>query len=205
MRASNELGAWMLAAVVAGAVLGCANALENRGILATRYVDGDTGWAVGASGLVLQTRDGGKTWVRRESGVNAPLRALAVAKTSDGRYAGIAAGDHGAFLRTRDGSRWSRVDVSLSETLRSAAANRDGTLLLVSGDSGTLLRSTDYGVSWTSIPVGAANVTEVAIDTKKRLALARDDAGALWESRDGALHFELVSGTEETLAANVDH
>jgi len=204
MKASVGFGPWLLAAIVTSTAFGCSNQLDNRGTHAIRYADRDTGWAVGDSGLVLQTRDGGKSWVRLESGVNVALHALAVARASDGRYVGVVAGERGVLLRTRDGNRWSRVDTSLDESLRSAATNADGTLLLVAGDAGTLLRSTDYGVSWSSIPVGSANVTEVTFDAKSDTALARDDAGALWESRDGALRFELVSPPEEPLARNFE-
>ena len=153
----------------------------------------------------MRTADAGKTWTRQASGVTADLRALAVTVSRDGRFVGVAAGDNGALLRTSDGATWRRVDASLFETLRSAATTSDGSLLLVSGDAGTLLRSDDGGVSWTSLVVGSANVTEVTLDASGSLAVAVDDTGATWESRDRARHFECVHGTDGTLAQNVEH
>jgi photosystem II stability/assembly factor-like uncharacterized protein len=202
MRASAGFASWTLAAALAVTASACSSGIESRGVHVVRYADRDHGWAVGRMGLVLETRDGGKSWVRRESGVAAELRALAVATTRDGRYVGVAAGERGALVRTRDGRRWTRVDAALGDTLRSAAASEHGALLLVGGDAGTLLRSTDYGVSWTSVAVGSANVTEVGFDAQDGTAFAHDDAGARWGSRDGALRFELVSGPEEPLARN---
>jgi photosystem II stability/assembly factor-like uncharacterized protein len=170
-----------------------------------RFATARAGWAVGEDGLVMHTPDAGKTWTRQASFVTSDLRALAVAVASDGRFVGVAAGDAGALVRTRDGTTWRRVDASLSETLRSAATSANGSLLLVSGDTGTLLRSEDFGVSWASVAAGSANVTEVTLDARGDVAVAVDDAGATWESRDRARHFECVGGADDTLAQNLEH
>ena len=173
-------------------------------VRAVRFANEKAGWAVGDDGLVMHTPDAGKTWTRQSSGVTSALRALAVARTPGGNFVGVAAGDGGALVRTNDGSVWSRVDVAISETLRSAEVNANGTLFLVAGDAGTLLRSEDAGDSWTSVVVGSANVTEIKLDASGDVATAIDDAGAVWESRDRARHFERVHGPDGTLAQNLE-
>jgi len=202
MTARREFGRPLRALGVAALALACRDA--GGGIHAARYVNATDGWAVGAAGLVLRTVDGGKRWARGHSGVSSDLRTVAIARTRDGRYVGVAAGDGGVLLRTLDGSAWSRADICLSETLRAAAAGEAGSLLLVAGDAGTLLRSEDFGASWTSVPLGSANVREVKIDDEAEAVLATDDAGGLWESRNGARHFELVSGPKGPLARNFE-
>jgi photosystem II stability/assembly factor-like uncharacterized protein len=192
------LGTLLLALVPSG----CSWRSFGVEIHAVRYASERVGWAVGDEGLVMRTTDGGKTWSRQSSGVTAALRALAVTRTADGSYAGVAAGEAGALVRTLDGTTWRRADVSLSETLRSAATSADARLVLVAGDGGTLLRSEDRGASWTSIAVGPANVTSVTLDGRGSVAIATDDSGATWESRDRALHFECVVGAEGALARN---
>jgi photosystem II stability/assembly factor-like uncharacterized protein len=191
-------------ALLACACDGSAESFAGRDVHAVRYASDRAGWAAGEDGLLMSTRDAGKTWTRLASGSTADLRALAVAVTRNGRFVGVAAGDDGTLLRTSDGETWRRVDTSLFETLRSAATTSDGSLLLVSGDSGTLLRSDDGGASWASIVVGSANVTEVTLHASGRLAVAVDDTGATWESRDRARHFECVHGTDGSLAQNVE-
>jgi photosystem II stability/assembly factor-like uncharacterized protein len=195
-------GVFVLVVLVACACNTGADRFAGRDVHAVRYASERAGWAAGEDGLLMRTQDAGKTWTPLASDLRADLRAIAVARTHDGRFVGVAAGDDGALLRTSDGATWQRVDASLFETLRSAATTPDGSLFLVAGDSGTLLRSEDGGVSWTSIVVGSANVTEVTLDAKGSFAVAVDDTGATWESRDRARHFECVHGTDGTLAKN---
>jgi len=168
-------------------------------LLAVSCVNNRVGWAVGRDGRLVHTVDGGASWALQRSGVDSDLRALAMAITGDGRYAGIAVGDRGAFLRTIDGMNWSPVDTSLIETMRGAATSVKATLLLASGDTGTLLRSEDFGASWLGVGVGSANVTDVALDASGNIALAVDDAGGVWESRDRALHFERIYIADRSL------
>jgi photosystem II stability/assembly factor-like uncharacterized protein len=184
------------------ALVGCAPRNVGLDLNAVSYATDDLGWAVGDEGVVMHTTDGGRTWRRQPSGVTADLRALAVVRAADGHTTGVAAGDRGALIRTLDGTNWRRVDISLSEALRSVAASDGARLVLVAGDGGMLLRSEDRGASWTSVPVGSSNVTSVTLDGKATVAIATDDAGATWESRDGAQHFECTFGADGALARN---
>lgn len=202
MRTMTAFGTAFVSAVLAFVPSGCAWRNLGDDINAVRYVDVHQGWAVGDDGVVMHTTNGGRTWLRQPSGVTADLRALAVARAPDGRIAGVAVGEAGALIRTVDGSAWQRADVSLSETLRSAAMTDDARLALVAGDGGTLLRSEDRGASWLSVAVGPANVTSVTLDGRGSLAIATDEAGATWESRDRAQHFECIRGADGALAWN---
>jgi photosystem II stability/assembly factor-like uncharacterized protein len=64
------------------------------------------GWAIGASGAIVTTRNGGREWERQSSGTQEELWAIAF---SD-RLHGWIMGDHGTALQTVDGGRnWKLV------------------------------------------------------------------------------------------------
>ncbi|MTV37006.1 glycosyl hydrolase [Duganella radicis] len=53
-------------------------------LVGLRFANGRDGWAVGHSGVVLRTRDGGQSWVRQLDGAGAAQRALDAAKAGQG-------------------------------------------------------------------------------------------------------------------------
>ena len=65
------------------------------------FIDHDIGIAVGDSGTILRTTNGGATWVARTSGTTEDLHAVSFADPDTG----IAVGDEAAILRTTDGGR----------------------------------------------------------------------------------------------------
>lgn len=73
---------------------------EDGGVLRdVRFVNAKTGWVVGNSGLILATRDGGKTWRRQASGTNKDLIAI---EAVDANTAWIATSE-GGVLATGNG------------------------------------------------------------------------------------------------------
>jgi photosystem II stability/assembly factor-like uncharacterized protein len=58
------------------------------------------GWALGSMGVALQTRDGGATWLRRDSGTDTTLRG-AVLSGVDGA---VITGDGGTVLTVTPGT-----------------------------------------------------------------------------------------------------
>ncbi len=76
----------------------------------------DEGWAVGDRGLILSTRDGGKTWNPVSSGVAHPLHAVAVKDKRKGLIVGgtiqpYSQRSQGIVLTTEDGGKtWKRSD-----------------------------------------------------------------------------------------------
>jgi photosystem II stability/assembly factor-like uncharacterized protein len=65
----------------------------------THFLDSSVGWAVGESGLILKTTDGGAHWSGQHSGVSTRLVQVRFANAS----VGWALGDTGAILKTNDG------------------------------------------------------------------------------------------------------
>jgi len=62
--------------------------------LSVQFIDDDSGWAIGRSGTILRTDDGGLTWIEQESGTKQNLYGLYFVKK-----AGWAVGGDGMLLR----------------------------------------------------------------------------------------------------------
>ena len=74
---------------------------------AVHFVDADTGWVVGSSGMILHTTDGGDTWSEQESDVSTTLTAVHMLDEDTGWIVG----EIDTVLRTTDGGDdWEEVD-----------------------------------------------------------------------------------------------
>ena len=68
----------------------------------THFVDAQNGWAVGSSGVIAHTTDGGKTWLPQHSGINENLRQVEFIDEKHGWIFGP-----GILLRTENaGETW---------------------------------------------------------------------------------------------------
>jgi len=101
--------------------------------------------AVGQNGLILCTKDGGKTWVSQTSGTTDNLARIRFFG-EDGWIVGGIAGKS-VLLRTRDaGTNWQPQQLDISEALFDIYFS--GTRGWIVGANGTLLQSTDGGQTW---------------------------------------------------------
>jgi photosystem II stability/assembly factor-like uncharacterized protein len=113
------------------------------------FVDAEYGWAVGQSGTIIHTTDGGVSWAAQTSGTNAWLYSVQFVD----RQTGWAVGDplsklQTVFLKTVDGgSSWSVKAVRDGRMIRSIdfvdVNNGWGV-----GFPGSVVRTTDGGESW---------------------------------------------------------
>ena len=72
-------------------------------------VDADTGWAVGSSGILWKTTDGGSTWSTQTSGTTRDLYGVYFLDPNTGFVIGAS----GTTLKTTDGgSNWTRDDIT---------------------------------------------------------------------------------------------
>jgi len=100
--------------------------------------------AVGRFGMILLTRDGGKTWQERPSGTS---RALSAISFADHQH-GFVVGSGGTTLTTSDGGvTWRAQPSDTSEQLLGIYASSP-TAAHVVGAFGTLLSTTDGGTTW---------------------------------------------------------
>ena len=112
-------------------------------LLDVYFVDASTGFAVGNSGTIIKSIDGGETWTARVSGTNEDLESVSFIDASTGFTVGT-----NVMLKTvDDGSTWSSVVLPLSVHWMDVEFI-DATTGFCVGYSGTILKTSDGGVTW---------------------------------------------------------
>lgn len=122
-------------------------------LTAVSFADARNGWAVGHDAVILNTRDGGASWGLQhfEPALEKPLLDVVFV---DARR-GFAVGAFGLFLRTVDGGdTWTPLHTPAVDddelNLYAIVRLGNGDLLIV-GEQGRLLLSTDAGTSWSKL------------------------------------------------------
>ncbi len=85
---------------------------QNTGISenlnAVYFLNKDKGWAVGNSGAIIKTTDGGNTWIKQNSGVTSKLTCINFLNDTSG----VAGGENGKLLYTYDGgNNWKATPI----------------------------------------------------------------------------------------------
>jgi len=163
---------------------------------ATKFVDANTGWAVGAFGTVFQTRDGGATWLPQASHTVENLFGVDFADAKHGWIVGRV----GTVLATNDGGEtWEKQTTDTKQHLFDVRA-LDAQHVWAVGDWGTIISSADGGKSWQTHPLDRdiilnaeawPDATHGWIVGEAGTILATSDGGATWTDQ--------TSGVEKTL------
>ncbi len=119
------------------------------------YFSSDTtGYAVGATGTVRRTADGGATWVAVTNGIGTTNALYAIASTNTTNV--VLVGAAGTVRRSNDGGlNWTTQVPGTSNDLRSLSALGLSNEW-VSGTNGTILKTTDQSVPFTTIAIDPA-------------------------------------------------
>lgn len=184
------------------------------GLTAVRFVGAQHGWIVGHGGTVLATRDGGTTWTKQLDGLRIARLMLDEAKASGDAKAlaeaerlladgadkplldlhffdernGIVIGAFNTALVTSDGgATWRPIDKRLDNPrlLHLYALRARGNEVLIVGEQGLVLRSTDRGGSFQRLALpykGSFFTAEFAGPSEIVIAGLRGNA---WKSVDG--------------------
>lgn len=143
----------------------------------------DRGWAAGHGGIILGTTDAGRTWsiaYRAEETDTSFLDVLALSADHV-----LAVGAFGLCLESTDaGATWTpRVLLDEDMHLNRLSQAGDGTLYLA-GEAGTLLRSTDRGLSWSSIATDYEGSFYGVLPLEGAVVLAYGQRGTVFRSID---------------------
>jgi len=155
------------------------------------FQDRDRGWAVGAFGTLLATRNGGKQWSNEAGVVDNPDEFHLNAVTGDGAGRVFIAGEGGVMYRSFDGGEnWETLEPFYGGSWFGAVYNPVNEFLLVFGLRGHLYRSADFGTSWQPV-IGKNQMTLAGgnISDDGRIVLV-GAVGAVLRSSDGGLSFD---------------
>jgi len=121
------------------------------------FADSQHGWAVGAYGTFLSTHDGGTSWDDNAARLPNPDELHLNAITGDASGALFVVGEQGKIfvsnnvLNNNEGESWQAVDSGYQGSLFGVMASADGNEIYAFGLRGSLLRSTDHGVTWSAL------------------------------------------------------
>lgn len=134
-------------------------------LTAVFFADAEHGWAVGHDETILNTMDGGETWIRSHFAPEAQQPLLDVWFAN--RVSGIAVGAYGAYFTTNDGGRtWSGAKFAPAQPGGGTAGDDEelppdyhlnriigvGNRLYIAAEAGQLYRSDDRGANWRALP-----------------------------------------------------
>lgn len=126
------------------------------------------GFAVGTDGLILETKDAGETWQRKDAGTDAWLRALHV------RGDLIHVAGKGVMLRSEDlGETWAKLPIPEKRKLVDVAFTTDSHGWITNFD-GEILETHDGGQSWEAIHIHDDVATGIHSNTERTLVLTGD-------------------------------
>lgn len=109
-------------------------------------VDGEKGTAVGRSGLIVESSDGGQSWT-----VATAFTKRALLDISCGAGSNVIVAQEGGVYVEVDGA-YTEIDSGTDARLMSVDGNSDGLMFIV-GSFGTVLSSSDGGLNWNSLTV----------------------------------------------------
>jgi photosystem II stability/assembly factor-like uncharacterized protein len=141
------------------------------------------GLAVGANSLIITTRDTGNTWTQSISApTSGNFRAISF---PDPTHAFIAC-DSGNVLRSINGIRnWQKINLGTTQNLYGISFPGRNELGYVVGNSGTIMKTTNAGDSWVSIP------PPLSFDVRGVFFLSADTG---WIVGSGGRVFKTVTG-----------
>ncbi|MBI5255570.1 MAG: glycosyl hydrolase [Burkholderiales bacterium] len=165
------------------------------------FEDARRGFVVGAFGLILHTTDGGASWQPWLHALDNPRGLHLYAMRSIGGELYIT-GEQGLVLKLdRAAGRFRALMLPYKGTLFGIVGNERA--LVVHGLRGSVLRSTDAGRSWATVPTGLqVGLSASTQDARGRLLLA-SPAGHLLASSDDGASFTPVRGERAPPAAAV--
>jgi photosystem II stability/assembly factor-like uncharacterized protein len=170
-----------------------------------------SGYALGAYGILLHTRDGGSTWHLISDRLDNPdkYHLYGIARSVSGTL--VVAGEAGTLLRSTDGGEnWDRLTSPYQGSFFGIVAAHDGGLLTF-GLRGNVFRSTDDGDTWSAIATGDERTLLSGVTQSDGTIVLAGSAGAVLASTDHGASFKAVptsgnrvySGVTQTVGGKI--
>jgi len=124
-------------------------------LLDVLFISASDGFALGAYGYLLRTRNGGQTWQEERLNEDDDFHLNAIIQLSDGTL--FIASEAGNYYRSTDqGASWERGEMPYSGSMFGVLTTGPERLLTY-GLRGHVFESVDKGVSWTEVDTGVLN------------------------------------------------
>jgi len=156
------------------------------------------GVAVGYTGTLMRTTNGGLNWLVYSNYFGTYVSFLGQGKNIYGGdffgSTGVAAGTQGWVARTTNGgANWDSVGSSAGTTALWNASFGDANTVYIGGNSGMVLKSVNGGASWTTAtsPSSNANRTIFALDANT--VFTGSTNGMIYKSTNGASSWTPIS------------
>lgn len=154
-----------------------------------QFFDALEGWGIGGDACV-HTIDGGASWTT----VTLPSNSWVHGGRFFDASRGIAVGEAGNIVYTHDGGvTWQTARPSGSGPLLWDVEFSPGGVAVASGNNGYLLRSDDFGMTWTPLQSGASWTTRGMDAIGAARAWAANEAGEIALTTDGGGLWERVT------------
>ncbi|MEI6898510.1 MAG: YCF48-related protein, partial [Bacteroidota bacterium] len=164
-----------------------------NGLTSVWFTDTHTGYAVGSTGTLMQTNDGGVNWSVRCLSPYYDLYSICFTNDSTGYIAGYAGG--GIIFKTTDaGTTWDTAHFGPEgKSLNSIFFVNENTGYAV-GSSGTVLKTTDAGMTWTTSSINYFYTLNSVFFTDVNTGYAVGSAnGVIFKTTDGGETWSQVS------------
>ena len=161
-------------------------------LLRVWFANDNDGFVLGAYGVFLRTRDGGKSWVVDANRLDNPdnYHLYDIARSSAGTL--LIVGEAGTLLRSSDGGdTWQRALTPYEGSYFGAVAASDGGLLIF-GLRGNVFRSTDEGETWVAVDTGDNRTLMGGAAGPDGSVFIVGAAGAVLRSRESGASFSAI-------------
>ena len=172
-------------------------------MLSVWFADARNGYALGAYGVFLRTRDGGENWVMDGNRLDNPdkYHLYDIAQSSTGTL--LIAGEAGTLLRSLDdGQTWERIESIYPGSFFGAVAASDDSLLIF-GLRGNVFRSVDDGASWSPVDTGDQRTLLGGVTQDDGTIVLVGSAGAVLSSDNNGSGFRTMPTTGNRVYSGV--
>ena len=155
------------------------------------FWNADSGIAVGGSDLILKTVDGGVSWT--QIGRNMTTDNI-VGVTWITENIVLAIADNNTLLTsTNSGDDWTSQSLPYTTLFTDIAYNNS--YVTISGNGSVVLKSMDYGVSWTQMNFSSTliNITAIALSSTGYASIAVSQNGNIYQSTNDCLDWTQIS------------
>jgi|GEM_PF-877336 len=156
-----------------------------------RFINEEMGWAVGYTGTILKTTDGGDNWLPKQSGTNEWLYSVQFIDAN----IGWAVGFGGTILKSINGGDSWQIQNSGATNFLLSVYFTDVNNGCAVGYNGTIIKTTDGGNTWTSQTSGVNSRLYSVHFTSQNVGYIVDDAGGILKTENsGNSWYSLTTG-----------